>query len=113
MGPIPLTALPSLPGEVALIARRLGEALHADAIWLYGSYARGDAGPDSDLDFLVVVPESGQSRYDRALEARRLVGDIPVPKDILVLTRREWEAGQQVVSSLASTVRREGVLLRG
>jgi predicted nucleotidyltransferase len=108
--PVQLAALP----EVArTIARRIGQALRPDAIYLFGSYARGDAGPDSDLDFMVVVPESPHTRYTRSVEARRLVGDITVPKDIVVLTRQEWEVEQRVACSLASTVLREGILLHG
>ncbi len=113
MQPIPTKSARGLPDEVPLITRRLGEALQPDAIWLYGAHARGEAGPDSDLDFLVVVPESRQTRYARNVEARRLVGDIVVPKDILVMTRREWDEERRVVCSLASTVQREGVLLHG
>jgi predicted nucleotidyltransferase len=82
-------------------------------VYLFGSYARGDAGPDSDLDFLVVVPASDKSRYERAVEARGFLRGIWAPKDIIVLTRAEWESDLKVVCSLASTVRREGVRLDG
>lgn len=109
----PSAQLALLPDAARAIARRLGQALRPDAIYLFGSHARGDAGTDSDLDFLVVVPESPHSRYTRSVEARRLVGDISAPKDIVVLTRQEWEAEQRVVCSLASTVLREGILLHG
>ena len=104
---------PALPAEALEIARRLGERMQADAVWLYGSHARGEAGPDSDLDFLVVVPDSARSRYGRSVEARRLVGDVVVPKDILVMTRQEWTRDLTVACSLASTVSREGLLLHG
>ncbi len=105
--------LATLPEAARVIARRLAQALRPDAIYLFGSHARGEAGPDSDMDFLVVVPESSHTRYTRNVAARRLVGDIPAPKDIVVLTRQEWEAEQRVVCSLASTVLREGILLHG
>lgn len=103
--------LSSLPLEARLIVERLKHGLAAERIYLFGSHARGEAGPDSDFDFLIVVPESASSRYDRAVEARRLVSDIFAPKDIIVLTRQEWEADKEVVCSLASTVLREGVRL--
>jgi predicted nucleotidyltransferase len=54
----------------------LGQVLRPDAIFLFGSHARGDAGPDSDLDFLVVVPDSLGSRYMRSVAVRALVADI-------------------------------------
>ena len=39
------------------MTRRLVEFSRPDRIYLFGSEARGEAGPDSDLDFLVVVPD--------------------------------------------------------
>lgn len=97
---MPLT-IPSLPVEALAIARRLQEGLSPDCIYLFGSHARGNAGPDSDMDFLVVVPRSMKSRYDRAVEARRLVRDVVVPKDVIVLTRAEWERELKAPSSLS------------
>jgi predicted nucleotidyltransferase len=41
------------------MTRRLVEFYRPVRIYLFGSEARGDAGPDSDLDFLVVVPDLG------------------------------------------------------
>jgi predicted nucleotidyltransferase len=108
--PVPIATLPE---AARAIARRLGQVLRPDAIFLFGSHARGDAGPDSDLDFLVVVPDSPYSRYLRSVDVRGLVADIPAPKDIVVLTRAEWESEQRVLCSLASTVRREGIQLHG
>ena len=85
--------------------------LPAEAVWLFGSRARGDAGSDSDWDFLAVMPESRLTRYERAVAARRLVSDFRIPKDIIVLTRAEWEKDLLVPSSLANTVLAEGIPL--
>jgi predicted nucleotidyltransferase len=96
---------------VQLIAYRLFRDFGAEAVWLFGSQARGDAGPDSDMDFLAVVPFSSQSRYRRAVAARAVVSSVRVPKDIVVLTHDEWEKELKVPSSLANTVLREGIPL--
>ncbi len=105
------TTVNTIPLEAREIAQRLTQALGPDRIYLFGSYARGEAGPDSDLDFLVVVPRSGKSRYARAVEARGFVRDIWAPKDIIVLTRAEWEKELKAPSSLSNTVLREGIAL--
>jgi predicted nucleotidyltransferase len=106
------SVLPTLPSEARSIGRRLIDALSPDRVYLFGSHARGNAGPDSDFDFLVVVPRSTQSSYERAVEAHRVVRDMVSAKDIVVLTRAEWEKQIKAPSSLCSTVLREGILIR-
>lgn len=101
----------NIPNAAYTISSRLVRDFGAEAVWLFGSQARGEASADSDFDFLVVVPNSTVSRYERAVEARRLVEDVAVPKDIIVLTRSEWELDLGVVCSLNSTVFREGIQL--
>lgn len=92
---------------------RLVKGFNAEQAWLFGSYARGDASTDSDVDILIVVNESKEPRYKRNQAARRLVKDITAPKDIIVMTKDEWELGALVPSSLVSTVKNEGKLLYG
>lgn len=104
-------AIDSLPPKARLISRRLQEVLAPDRVYLFGSYARGEAGPDSDLDFLVVVPHSEKTRYERAVEAHRSLRGIHAPADIIVLTRAEWEREIKAPCSLSSTVLREGMAL--
>ncbi|HEY5895156.1 MAG TPA: nucleotidyltransferase domain-containing protein [Chthoniobacterales bacterium] len=100
------------PREAAqAMAERLLRDLPAEEVWLFGSQARGDATPDSDVDVLAIVPDSTESRYRRAVTAHGLLADVHFPKDIIVLTRREWEKELKVPSSLSSTVMREGVRL--
>jgi uncharacterized protein len=38
------------------MVRRIVEQFHPERVILFGSHARGDAGPDSDVDLLVVMP---------------------------------------------------------
>jgi predicted nucleotidyltransferase len=42
---------------LAEIVRRLVAAYQPERIYLFGSVARGEAGPDSDYDLLVIVPD--------------------------------------------------------
>jgi uncharacterized protein len=93
--------------------RRLRESLPAERIYLFGSRARGDAGADSDYDFLVVVNDSPLPRYKRAQKAFRALCGLGIAKDVLVFTKREFEKGLAVITSLPSTVAREGRLLYG
>ncbi len=99
-----------LRGEplLAEVVGRLAEAYTPERIYLFGSKARGEGGPDSDYDLLVVVGTSGEPPYRRAQRAQEILWGIWAAADVLVLTREEFEAGRSVPTSLAATVLAEG-----
>lgn len=79
-------------------------------LYLYGSRARGDSKPDSDMDILViagqVTKEIEDYISDCAWEAGFEHGIVVVP---LVYTRQEWETGPERSSSFARAIRSEGI----
>jgi uncharacterized protein len=93
------------------MVRTVVARLRPERIYLFGSRARGDAGPDSDYDLLVVVPDSALPGYKRDQIVFRALMGLGVAKDVIVLTRDEFERKAKVVCSLAATVLREGELL--
>ncbi|ULA64747.1 MAG: Nucleotidyltransferase domain-containing protein [Nitrospira sp.] len=93
------------------MVQRLVAGLSPERIYLFGSRARGEAGPDSDYDLLVVVRTSTLPRYRRDQAAFEALLGVGVAKDVLVLTHDEFERQRTVVCSLPATVEREGVLL--
>lgn len=83
--------LPYLPREEARalvgIVQRLVEAYRAERVYRFGSKARGDDGPDSDFDVMVVVPDdASEDRKRRNLAYERLWGT-GTAADALVWTR--------------------------
>ena len=65
-----------------------------EAIILFGSRARGDAGANSDVDLLIIERDSfgpGRSRIREAARLYQALGDMPVSKDLLLYTRAEAE----------------------
>ncbi|WP_205617064.1 nucleotidyltransferase domain-containing protein [Pelomicrobium methylotrophicum] len=58
-------------------------------IGYFGSYARGDWGVGSDVDLVAVVEDSPLPFHERA--TRWNILDLPVPAELLVYTRPEWE----------------------
>lgn len=90
---------------------RLRAALSPVAIYLYGSYAYGTPGPQSDLDLLVVVAESKLSIFERDATAYRALGDIRFPIDVQVYTKAEFEARAALRVSFERTVKQKGKLL--
>lgn len=98
---------------VAAFVRRLVDALRPERIYLFGSRARGEGGPDSDYDLMVVVPSSAQPVHVRSRAIRPLLWDVPAPVDVLVWTREEFDRRVPVVTSLPATILREGKLVYG
>ena len=90
------------------ITRRLVEYYQPVKIYLFGSTARGDAGPDSDLDFCVVVPDDTPVEKLRAGAARRAVREVPQAKDIISWRLSDFEKrARSVRASLPATVVRD------
>ncbi len=96
---------------LAEMVRRLQDAFQPDSIYLFGSRARGDAGPDSDYDLLMIVAGSVLPRYRREQVAFQALSGVGASIDVLVLTREEFDRSRRVVCSLSATVEREGILL--
>lgn len=94
------------------IVRRLANAYEPERIYLFGSKARGDAGPDSDYDLVVIVPDDAPDerlRYEIACAALRGTG---IAADVIVWRKTPFDRrAARVVASLPATVLREGRLV--
>jgi predicted nucleotidyltransferase len=96
---------------LAEIIRRLVTAYQPERIYLFGSIARGDAGPDSDYDLLVIVPDDASPERRRSRLAYEALRGTGTAADVLVCTRSYFEARRHLRASLPGTVLREGRLL--
>lgn len=90
------------------ILRRLKKEFAPEEIYLFGSKARGDSGPDSDYDLLLVVKSLKEPRHRRMQRAQRVLWGVWTAVDVLVLTSEEFDREKQVICSLPATVVREG-----
>jgi predicted nucleotidyltransferase len=95
---------------IQTIVSRITEAIHPQKIILFGSWARGERGPHSDIDILV-IQESSQPRPQRYAQVRRLFWGMGLPMDILVYTPEEFARYQTVPGSFTNTVTQEGQVL--
>jgi len=91
-------------------ARRIGEKINAQAVILFGSHARGDAGATSDVDFFVIA-ESDLPRFKRSRDIYKIFKPYPFGMDILVYTPQEVEKARKSPLSFVSTVLQEGKTL--
>jgi predicted nucleotidyltransferase len=79
-------------------------------IWLFGSYARGEADDMSDLDLLVIEDEVAD-KAGEYLRIHRAIGSLGVGVDVLVFSRREYQRRSQVPGTLPHRVSQEGRIL--
>jgi len=96
--------------QINKIVQRVVSQFSPDKIILFGSYARGNAGPDSDIDLLIVMPVIGSKR-DKAIEIGVSLHDIAIPKDLIVVTPQEFEWRKDVVGTIERPAAREGKVL--
>ena len=93
------------------ITRKLVGALGPSRVYLFGSQARGDADGDSDMDFLVVVPDTETPPRELARLGRRSLWGMSLPVDILVCTDSELAKWSQVRCNVIHTAVEKGRLL--
>jgi len=96
--------------NIEKMVRRLVDRFDPDQIILFGSHARGTAGPGSDVDLLVIMPVSGSKRA-RQVEMRVALHDIRVPKDIILVTPEEVTRRRDIVGTIIRPALREGKVL--
>ncbi len=99
----------SLVAWASRVADRIVERFDVSLIVLYGSVSRGDDGPDSDIDLLVVMPFAGR-RHDISVRVLNELRDLPVPVDVTVVdpAHLDEEAG---VPGVVRAAMREGRVL--
>ena len=92
-------------------ARRIAAAASSPAqVIVFGSYARGDADEDSDLDLLVIEREV-RDKANEYMRLHRAVGSIGVGVDVVVLSRDDFERRSQVPGTLPYWAQKEGRVL--
>jgi len=96
---------------LAEIVRRLVAAYQPERVYLFGSRARGEAGPDSDYDVLVVVPDNAPPERRSSRLGYEALWGTGTAVDVVVVTRDYYEWMLEAAASLPATVEREGRLL--
>lgn len=94
--------------EIERAAGLLAGAARAPAkVILFGSHARGEAGPRSDLDFLVIQREVASRRKER-VRLRGVLRGLGVPVDLVVVSERQVDEWGGVRGTLLSSALEAG-----
>jgi predicted nucleotidyltransferase len=99
------------PPKLQTLVARLVAAYQPERIYLFGSMARGEAGPDSDYDLLVIVPDDAPAERQSSQLAYRALRGTGIAADVVVWSSSRFNRRARVVTSLPATVLREGKLL--
>ncbi len=92
------------------IVRRLVENYQPERVYLIGSAARGQDRPDSDLDFLVVLPDDAPREKVVGAKIYQRLRGIPAAVDVIPFRRSTFEARSNWLMSLPAIALREGRL---
>jgi len=88
-------------------AQLLLEAAPGSKVILFGSYARNEADPDSDMDFLVVEPEV-KDRHAEMVRLREVLRPLRIPVDVLVTSAEAFEEWRDTPNTVIHEAATEG-----
>ena len=111
MGPPPRARFPE-PTALKELVRCIVEVAKPERIILFGSAARGQMGPDSDLDVLV-VKSAIEHRRRLAQDIYMNLPELGVGVDVIVLTPEDIEAQRTSVGSIIGPALEEGRVIYG
>lgn len=97
--------------KVSEAVSRLIETARPRKLYLFGSYARNETGPDSDLDILVVASDDVTDPRKEGVRLRHLLRGIHMPMDIVVVPESDFEAHRETPGMIYREVAETGRLV--
>ena len=98
------------PPYLSEVVERIVTKFHPVKIILFGSWARGAAREDSDLDLLVVLPKVEHTRK-AAIQIGNTLSHLPISKDIIVTTPEDIEKYWKTVGDIMLLALEEGKVI--
>ncbi len=74
-----------------IIREKIYSEINPKQVILFGSYAYGTATKDSDIDLMIVEQNIVGSKIKEAVRIKRILNEVDLPKDILVVSEEEFE----------------------
>lgn len=93
------------------IVKRIVDAVNPLKIILFGSWAYGNPRKGSDLDILVIVDKLQSTKRAERIKIRRLLQDMLISQDIIVVTTKDVEEWKNVPQAFITSIIRKGRVL--
>jgi len=90
--------------------KRIVQTAQPNKVILFGSYARGDSTPDSDLDLMVILP-GHPDKVAEMIRLRQTIGAVGTGVDVLVFSEDEALRRGQVPGTVVYWANKEGKVL--
>lgn len=90
------------------------EQIDAEKVILFGSRARGDNKPNSDLDLLIIQRDDFskiKNRWNETIKIRKALRDFRISKDILLFSESEVDYWKDSLNHIIPTCLKEGKVL--
>ena len=100
-------------GVLEEAVERLKAEFQPEEIYLFGSHAWGTPDDDSDVDLMVIIPDSDERGIKRMQRAHHCLRGIGFAKDVLVPTRTQVDRYKHLRASLFHQVLAKGRKLYG
>jgi predicted nucleotidyltransferase len=102
------------PGVLPHFVGRIVEVLKPVQVWLFGSRARGEARPDSDWDFMAILPDNAPAQDLDLSSVWPRLRDLELQRvEVFTMTRSEFEEWNHALGTLAEIVATTGVVVYG
>lgn len=115
-GPMVSSAAPPIEQRLASMAADIRQLIPGAEVRLFGSHARGEARPDSDVDLLITAPDAWLAQRDRFTLLGELWGAVAQPDlsvDLVLHSSSEAQRRAQEPGSVVHEAFSHGVLLDG
>jgi predicted nucleotidyltransferase len=96
--------------KIRSVVDRIVREARPSKVILFGSYARGNATENSDLDLMVIEPRVADSGREM-VRLRMAIGSIGTGVDVLVYSEAEFERRSQVAGTVLHQAKTEGKVL--
>jgi predicted nucleotidyltransferase len=110
-----INSIPNIQTDLDAIAKAIAESVPVEEIYLFGSYAYGTPGEDSDIDLYLVFKDDMQMRESEAFTKARsaLFGIQTRPIDLLGQRKQKFIYRSTGFSTIEKEVYHRGVKLYG